>query len=376
MTTRLMMAMVLVSTGFTWAAEPTSRPVIEPGKVWFDTDGREIQAHSAGILLKDGVYYWYGEEKTHGNLNKVGVACYSSRDLYRWKSEGIALAKSELPKQFQDRGICERAKVLYCAKTGKYVMWMHLDDQQYVTAMAGVAVAERPEGPFEHVAHFRPVNHDFGAAANDRCRQKELGGTYRDMNLFLDDDGRAYVFYASEDNRTMYVVRLNEEFTGPERPAVLGKTWNRILVGHTREAPAPFKHMGTYYLITSACTGWGANAASYATASDVLGPYKVMGNPCVGADRNKTFGAQGTFVLPVGGKSGCFIFMADRWNADRLGDSRYIWLPFVVKEDGTFTIEYREGWDMSIFDQLKQQATGRRGRGRGRFAAWRRWCRR
>lgn len=329
---------------------PTSRPAIESGKPWFDTGGKKIQAHSAGILLKDGIYYWYGEEKTFGNLNKIGIACYSSRDLYHWKSEGVALSKSELPTQFQDRGICERAKVLHCAKTGKYVMWMHLDDQTYVTAMAGVASADKPTGPFKYVAHSRPINYDFGAPENDRCRQKQLGGTFRDMNLFLDDDGQAYVFYASEGNKTMYVVRLNDDFTAPQTPPVLGQTWNRILIGHEREAPAPFKYKGTYYLITSACTGWGANAANYAIADNILGPYKVVKNPCVGPDANKTFRAQSTFVLPVQGKPGCFIFMADRWNAGQLWNSTYIWLPFTMKPDGTFTIEFRDRWDLNVFN--------------------------
>ena len=64
-----------------------------------------------------------------------------------------------------------------------------------------------------------------------RAISGDPGGTFRDMNLFLDDDGQAYVFYASEDNWTMYVVQLNDQFTGPRVPAVENKTWARILSG-------------------------------------------------------------------------------------------------------------------------------------------------
>ena len=37
--------------------------------------------------------------------------------------------------------------------------------------------------------------------------------TFRDMNLFVDDDGKAYVFYSSESNQVMYAVQLNDEYT-------------------------------------------------------------------------------------------------------------------------------------------------------------------
>jgi beta-xylosidase len=172
------------------------------------------------------------------------------------------------------------------------------------------------------------------------------------MNLFLDDDGKAYVFYASEDNRTLYVVRLNREFTGPEQPVVEGKTWARAFAGAMREAPAPFKHGGKYFVITSGCTGWKPNAAEYAVAPSPLGPWTVKGNPMVGAGAETTFDSQSTFVLPAPGKkAGSFIFLADRWNEKRLEDSRYVWLPFRVGPGDEIRIEFLSEWDMSWFDR-------------------------
>jgi hypothetical protein len=40
------------------AAAQAKAPAFEPGAVWLDTDGRPIQAHSAGILYDRGTYYW------------------------------------------------------------------------------------------------------------------------------------------------------------------------------------------------------------------------------------------------------------------------------------------------------------------------------
>ena len=40
--------------------------------------------------------------------------------------------------------------------------------------------------------------------------------------------------------------------------------------------------------------------------------------------------AQATATLPIPGSPGRFLLMADRWNQERLGVSRYIWLPMFV----------------------------------------------
>jgi hypothetical protein len=147
----------------------------------------------------------------------------------------------------------------------------------------------------------------------------------------------------------MYVVRLNDDFTGPELPAVENRTWARMLVHQMREGAAPFKWNGKYFLISSACTGWRPNAANYSVASNPLGPWQTFENPCTGPDAETTFGSQSTFVLPVPGGSGSFIFMADRWNPQDLADSRYVWLPFNVQTNNTFTIGWRDHWDFSVF---------------------------
>jgi hypothetical protein len=318
-----------------------------PGEVWLDTAGAPAQAHGGGILVQGRAYYWYGEDRTPGGEGVV--ACYSSTNLYDWKREGAALLRRDLPRADGGRTFVERPKVLFNARMRQYVMWMHLEQGGYHFARAGIATSARPEGPFQFLTFIRPVTADFDFHDEDGNRQKELGGTVRDMNLFLDDDGKAYVFYASENNWTMYVARLNDDFTGPQLPAVENKTWARILRRQMREAPAPFKCKGRYYLITSACTGWQPNAADCAVADNILGPYESKGNPCAGAEAATTFGAQSTFVLPVAGKPGCFIFLADQWRPRQLSDSRYVWLPIGVSADGAISIPWREKWDLSLF---------------------------
>ncbi len=329
----------------------------ESSQTWLDTDGKTIEAHGGGILLMGDTYYWYGENHALGLGNKTGISCYSSKDLYRWKNEGVVLPKESIPVQFIDTGVCERPKVIYNEKTKKYVMWMHLDHTFYTVGLAGVAVSDNPTGQFEFLGSQRPIAYDYGYPAVDRVagfpsREKELGNTFRDMALLKDEDGKAYLFYCSEELATMYCAQLNDSYTDVIRPTVKGKTWERLLVGGYREAPAPFKHNGKYYLISSGTSGWDPNPAQIAVADHIFGPWKTIGDPCMGEKSETTFDSQSTFVLPAPGKpAGSFIYMGDRWVGSQLEKSTYVWLPFKMNEFGGMKMAFLEKWDLSIFDK-------------------------
>jgi Glycosyl hydrolases family 43 len=300
-----------------------------PGEVWLDTEGKPIQAHGGGILSYQGVYYWFGEDKSapthHARADVVGVRCYSSRDLYRWKNEGLALpaVAGDPTNDLAPNRVVERPKVIYNYRTKEFVMWMHVDSADYKYARAGVAISDNPAGPYKYLGSVRP---------NDSMS--------RDMTVFQDTDGKAYLVYSSEDNLTMHIALLSDDYLKPAGPFV------RVFVKQMREAPAVFKDSGRYFLITSGCTGWAPNAARYAVSSSMMGPWKITDNPATGPGSENTFGSQSTFVLPVEGQAGTFIFMADRWNPENLGDSRYVWLPIMVHDDNV-RIPWRDHWRLS-----------------------------
>ena len=146
-----------------------------------------INAHGGGILLHDGVYYWFGEHKVEGeagNRAQVGVHVYSSSDLYNWKDEGIALAVSDDPTSDITRGsIIERPKVIHCAKTGQFVMWFHLElkGQGYRAARSGVAVSDRPTGPYRFLSEFPAERRSLaGQSSGLVSKASDLRGTRGD----------------------------------------------------------------------------------------------------------------------------------------------------------------------------------------------------
>jgi len=79
-----------------------------------------------------------------------------------------------------------------------------------------------------------------------------------------------------------------------------------------------------------------------------LGEWKQMENPCTGKDAAIAYTSQSTYVVAVPGKKNAFIFMADRWNKTDLPDSRYIWLPMIIK-DGKPQISWADSWNFSFF---------------------------
>ncbi len=345
------------------ARDPQSNLTITPGAVWLDTDGRAINAHGGGVLFHEGVYYWYGELKegrtylpkvnqSWGGTRVVagGVAVYSSKDLVNWKNEGVALPSTPRNPNHDlaPENVLERPKVIYNARTKKFVMWLHQDSPDYQAARSGVAVSDTPVGPFKYVGSFRPnagvqplnvAPADLiPAAGNIFARDLAGGQMARDMTLFVDDDGTAYQFYSSENNETMHVSQLSDDYL---RPA--GK-YARIFIGESVEAPAVFKHNGKYYVLGSGCTGWDPNPARLAVADSIFGPWTNLENPCRGPDAELTFLSQSTFVLPVAGRPGKFIAMFDRWNKWDLADSRYVWLPLEFDASGTPVIPWRDSW--------------------------------
>ena len=336
-----------------------------PGETWQDTQGDPINAHGGGILFHDGVYYWYGEAKSGRTFlpdcNKswggtrvdlTGVSCYSSTNLYAWKNEGLALrAMPNAPgKDLDASNVLERPKVIYNRTTKEFVMWMHIDSQDYAAARAGVAVSTNATGPFQYLGSFRP---DAGVwpenvtpedrkpgAGNALARDFEKGQMARDLTVFVDDDAKAYLFYASEDNATMHVSLLTDNYLH-----TTGK-YARIFIGRSMEAPAVFKREGKYYVIASGCTAWAPNAARLAMADSIFSPWRELPNPCVGDKADKTFLSQSTYVLPVAGRENFFVFLADRWNQWDLPRSRYVWLPLEFDSKGVPTLRWRQKWQL------------------------------
>ena len=66
-------------------------------------------------------------------------------------------------------------------------------------------------------------------------RDLKDGQMSRDMTLFVDDDGKAYHIYSSEENLTLHIAELTDDYLQHSGRYI------RIFHGGHNEAPALFK---------------------------------------------------------------------------------------------------------------------------------------
>lgn len=293
---------------------------IRPGEPWFDAAGARIQAHGGGITRWQGVYYWFGEDRTPGNdPSKRYVGCYSSRDLARWTSCGQVLQLAD-PEQLGPNWVLERPKVYADPRTHRFVLYAHLDDARYKLARVMVAVSDRITGPYTYVKSFRP-----------------LGEESRDIGQFVDDDGAAYLIFESRPTHGFFIAKLSEDFMSVEKTAFIEAPLEGGAIAHVG---------GLYYVIGSHMSGWRPNPNVYATASSLVGPWTSFENLAPAEANN--YESQSTMLLAVkGAKTTSVIFMGDIWKPKSLWDSRYFWMPLVL-DHATMKLPAPRPWTINV----------------------------
>ncbi|HZZ44685.1 MAG TPA: family 43 glycosylhydrolase [Tepidisphaeraceae bacterium] len=302
--------------------------VIEPGGKWVDDRGELIQAHGGGILQMGDTYYWFGEDRSKDIAkDHRGVACYSSTDLVHWVFRK-RVVDSGRPEGVGEHWVLERPKVFHNEKTGKFVMYMHIDgppagssEEGYILARGGVAVSDTVDGEYKMVGTFRP-----------------LGEESRDIGGFVDDDGAAYLIFESRPTGGFFIAKLLEDYLSVEKKV--------CFIKKPLEGGALVHYEGLYYVIGSKLSGWAPNANVYATAERLEGPWSEFKD--LAPREAKTYGSQSTFLLKVVGKEKTtVVFMGDLWKPKELWDSRYFWMPVEIG-GGRMGVPAPRAWGIEV----------------------------
>jgi hypothetical protein len=293
-------AVGLASPGLagTAAAAPVA---VANGTQFTDTAGNLVHAHGGGVIAVAGFYYWFGENRNpDGTFRAVSV--YRSADLRSWEFRSNVLTQASAAELAVAK--IERPKVIFNNATGQYVMWMHKENgSDYSQALAAVATSSTVDGTYSYRGSFRPLNN-----------------MSRDITVFRDDDGTAYMASAARDNADLNLYRLTPDYLG------ISGLVQTLWPGSFREAPALFKRNGVYFMLTSGATGWAPNQQKYATAGGPTGPWTGLQNVGDGTASD----SQTAYVLPVAGSAGTsYLYLGDRWAGawgGRVNDSPYVWL--------------------------------------------------
>jgi beta-xylosidase len=267
-----------------------------------------------------------------GQMTDIGVVMYESEDLLNWKYEGVILEVSNDPESELYAPLrFERPKIIYNDKTGKYVLWCHFvkypgnhGDNKGECEM-GLAVCDTVNGKYKWQGYTRPIDER---------------GCVRDMTVYKDIDGSAYLIYdrhtrGQKEDRCLYVVKLSEDYLS------FTSTYKRIECAPCREAPVVVYKNGYYYIITSGLTGWQTNQAKAFRTKHLLDEWEEIGDPCVDDFTNTTFNTQGSNAFLVQGTDN-FIIMLERHNTENFLKSSYVWLPVEFNENNTVSLRYQK----------------------------------
>lgn len=302
-----LLPLVLLFTVLLWHSSPAQMPQL-PTSTTF-SNPLAVEFGDPYVLHTKDMYYMYG---TGAGADK-GFVAYSSRDMVNWKREGQVYFHNN-QRGWSDPnakwGGAYWAPEVYEVK-GKYYLfysaqWQVNPTHEEENFRIGVAVADKPTGPFIDLA-----NHPLF----------DPGYPIIDANVFIDTNGKAYLYYSrccykhpinSEvadlarrkgwfkeiEESWVYGVELKADFSGvigqpvlllrpPVKLSDRQAAWeSRSVTAHEvnrrwTEGSVTFKKDNIYYMMYSAnYFGGQYYAIGYATARSPLGPYtKAANNP-------------------------------------------------------------------------------------------------
>ncbi len=323
----------------------------KPAENWLDKNGKPINAHGGGVIFYQDKYYWYGEHKLAGSSEKTfadaGIHCYSSVDLINWQDEGIVLSV-DFKNEKTDLAygcILERPKVVYNKKNKQFVAFfkLYLKGLGYETSNVGVAIADKPTGPFIYHHKFQGGGSPKGSG---------------DFSMFTDDDGSLYHLTVRKPDKVFVIGKLDSDYYYP-----LGEYKPCEGIELHTEAPVVIKRNGIYHLLGSGSSGWKPNAARYYTSENIMGKWTYHGNPCIGTNHldsvgsEVTYGGQSSYIFPIEGKKDAYIVMFDIWKPENPITGRYIWLPIEFSKN-QMLIRWQDTWNLSYLNrQVETKST-------------------
>jgi beta-xylosidase len=203
--------------------------------------------------------YWIYPTYSAAFEEQVYMDAFSSPDLVHWTKHPRIVDTASV--KWARRALWAPAVV---RKDGKYFLFFGANDvHKGEVGGIGVAVADRPEGPFRDYLG-KPL---VGTIEN--------GAQPIDQFVFQDKDGQYYLIYGGWSHCNM--ARLKADFTGL-LPFADGATFKEITPEHYTEGPIMFRRGGKYYFMWSE-GDWGKAeySVAYAVADSPLGPFRRVG---------------------------------------------------------------------------------------------------
>ncbi|HLP93508.1 MAG TPA: glycoside hydrolase family 43 protein [Saprospiraceae bacterium] len=255
--------------------------------------------------------YWIFPTFSAPYNQQVFLDAFSSKDLCRWTKHPHILDTASV--KWAKRAVWAPSIV---EKQGKYYLFFGANDIQNDNEKGGigVAVSDKPEGPFKDY---------LGKPLVDRFHN---GAQPIDQFVFQDPSGQYYLIYGGW--RHCNIARLKEDFSG-FTPFPDGSVFKEITPEGYVEGPFMFYLKGKYYFMWSE-GGWTGPdySVAYAEADSPLGPFRRVGK-ILQQDPKVATGAGHHSVIQGPGTSDWYIAYHRRPLGETDGNARQVCLEYL-----------------------------------------------
>lgn len=214
-------------------------------------------ADPEGIIYNNE--YWIFPTYSAPYEEQILFDAFSSKDLVNWKKHPRILDNSEV--KWANKAMWAPSVI---EKDGKYYFFFGANDvHEGEIGGIGVAVADKPEGPYKDLLG-KPLINDIVNGAQPI-----------DQFVFRDKDGQHYMFYGGWGHCN--VVKLADDFKSLV-PFEDGTIYKEVTPENYTEGPFMFIKDNKYYFMWSE-GGWTGPdyKVAYAIADSLLGPFKRIG---------------------------------------------------------------------------------------------------
>jgi beta-xylosidase len=244
-------------------------------------------ADPEGIIINNR--YWIYPTYSAPYNQQVFMDAFSSPDLVNWTKHSRIVDTGSV--KWATRAMWAPAIV---KKGKKYFLFFSANDIQndQQTGGIGVAVADKPEGPFKDY---------LGKPLIDKIHNRAQP---IDQFVFQDRDGRYYMIYGGWGRCN--ITRLKDDFTGLI-PFEDGSIYKEVTPKGYVEGPFMFTRNNRYYFMWSE-GGWGGPnyRVAYAIADSPFGPFERIGT-VLQQDSTVATGAGHHSVIKIPGEDKWYI---------------------------------------------------------------------
>lgn len=217
----------------------------------------QFTADPAAMVYNDTVWLYTGHDEAETDFHFYKMKewlVFSSTNMVDWETYPVPLSLDDFSWAKADAWASQTIE-----RDGKFYWYVSVEHATVPGKAIGVAVADRPQGPYKDALGKALVTNDMTTAT-------DIMWDDIDPSVYIDDDGQAYLFWG---NTKCYYAKLKENMIELDGEI-------KVIEGLPNFTEAPWIHKkGDWYYLTYAYQF--PEKTAYAMSKSIEGPWEYKG---------------------------------------------------------------------------------------------------